>query len=348
MELMKSYKSRSESLVDLRSDTVTRPTAEMRSAMANADVGDDRYREDPTVRELEEEYASIVGKEAALFVPSGTMANQVAMRTWTSPGDVVLAGERQHVLQYERMGSAINSSVQIVPIRDRGGQLDVLELVRQRETFNFLGSPVKVVCVENTHMPAGGVPADIEILREIRTSFPDAKVHMDGARLFNAAVATDTDPALYAHYADSVMSCVSKGLGAPVGSLLAGSREFIEEAWVERAILGGQMRQAGVLAAAGLIALREMRERLLEDHERARRVADAVAERYGIECLNPETVRTNIVIFPHPRADEFLLHLRDSGILGGSVAPGYIRLVTHLDVDDDQLELALKAIAEAP
>ncbi len=348
MELMKSYTGVSGPLVDLRSDTVTRPTAEMRSAMANADVGDDRYREDPTVRELEEEYASIVGKEAALFVPSGTMANQVAMRTWTSPGDVVLAGERQHVLQYERMGSAINSSVQIVPIRDRGGQLDVLELVRQRELFNFLGSPVKVVCVENTHMPSGGVPADLEVLEEIRTSFPGAKVHMDGARLFNAAVANAVDPSLYASYADSVMSCVSKGLGAPVGSLLAGPKDFIEEAWVERAILGGQMRQAGILAAAGLVALRGMRERLSEDHERAKRVAIAIAERYGTECLDPETVTTNIVIFPHPEVDKFLTHLRENGVLGGSVAPGYVRLVTHLDVGDDQLDLALKAIAEAP
>ncbi len=348
MELTKTFSDMPRSIVDLRSDTVTRPTPKMRAAMASAQVGDDRYGEDPTVRELEEEYASIVGKEAALFVPSGTMANQVALRTWTTPGDVVLAGERQHVLQYERMGGAINSSVQIMPVSDVGGQLDVVELAKQQEMFNFLGSSVKMVCVENTHMPAGGVPADLEVLKRIRTTFPGAKIHMDGARLFNAAVSTSVDPITYASYADSVMSCVSKGLGAPVGSLLAGTRDFIEQAWVQRAILGGQMRQGGVLAAAGLVALREMRERLSEDHERARRVAIAVAERFGAGCLDPESVRTNIIIFPHAQVDKFLDFLRERGVLGGSVAPGYVRLVTHFDVDDQQLDVALKAIAEAP
>jgi threonine aldolase len=345
---MKPFATQNGEVVDLRSDTVTKPTIEMREAMANAVVGDDRYHEDPTVAELEAYYAELVGKEAALFVPSGTMANQVAMRTWTSPGDVVLAGARQHVLQYERMGSAINSGVQIVPVRDDRGTLSVRELEEQRDIFQFLGLPVKVVCVENTHMPAGGVPIGLEVLKEIRSLFPEAKIHMDGARLFNASVATGIEPSEYAQHVDSVMSCVSKGLGAPVGSLLGGSKEFIENAWKERAILGGQMRQAGVLAAAGLVALQSMRDRLAEDHRRARKLAKAIAARYGLEVLDPDSVQTNIVVFSHPDPEAFLTHLSQADVLGGSVAPGYVRLVTHKDVDDEMIDRTIVAISKAP
>lgn len=335
-------------LIDLRSDTVTRPTPEMRRAMSEADVGDDRYGEDPTVIELEEFYADLVGKEAALYVPSGTMANQIALRTWTSPGDVVLAGKNQHILQYERNGSAINSGVQINALPDDNGVL-LPELVAEEVALlRYLGHSLKLLSIENTHMPSGGTPWELSQLTAIREASEGVSIHMDGARLFNAVVATGVKASEYCAQVDSVMSCVSKGLSAPVGSLLAGSEEFIGAARIERQILGGQMRQAGIIAAAGLVALRVMRERLAEDHARAAAIGSAIAERYGTQSFDPKKVRTNIVVFSHDVPQRFISHMREQGILVGSIAPAVVRIVTHADIDDAAMKVALAAIASAP
>jgi threonine aldolase len=333
-------------LVDLRSDTVTKPTDAMRRAMARAEVGDDGYREDPTVRALEEAYAARVGKEAAVFVPSGTMANQIALRLLGRPGTSVLVGRRQHVVLYEAGGAATNSTAQLFPVGDDDGMLDALELAAAVEAaaeHHWL-SP-SAICIENTHMPAGGVPWTLERLHEVASL--GLPIHLDGARLFNASVATGIAPAVYAAPAATVMSCLSKGLGAPVGSMLAGNTDLIAAGRAERKRLGGSMRQAGVIAAAGLIALEQHVDRLADDHARARRLAEAVIERWP-ECgLDLDTVRTNCVVFTHDDTRALLRHLRGEGVLAGTIAPGVVRLMTHLDVEDVGVEAARKALASA-
>jgi threonine aldolase len=339
----------SGSIVDLRSDTVTRPTPEMRRAMAEAEVGDDGYEEDPTVRSLEEAYADRVGKPAALFVPSGTMANQVALRVLCRPGDLAIAGRRQHIVVYEHGAASQNAGVQFHLLDDTTGILDPKEVSWALEAEGHHQPRVGIVCVEQTHMPAGGVAWSIEQLESVVRAASPLPVHMDGARIFNAEIATGQPAEGFASQATTVMTCMSKGLCAPVGSLLAGPTDVLEAARTERQRLGGGMRQAGVIAAAGLIALRSMVERLGEDHERARRLAGAVAERWGDEAgLDPAGVQTNIVVFGHRRPDVLLEHLRSQGILCGTIAPGVCRLVTHHDVDDEGIERAVKAIAGAP
>ena len=244
-------------MVDLRSDTVTRPTPEMRRAMADADVGDDVYGEDPTVNALQEAYAERVGKAAALFVPSGVMANQIALRLLAPAGTVVVAGRRQHVVVYENGAGGRNAGIQFHAVDDTDGTVHPDEVAWVIAAAHHHHPRPGLVCLENTHMPANGTPWPIERLRETAAvatacGFP---VHLDGARLFNAEVATGTSAADYAAPVTTVMSCLSKGLGAPVGSVLAGPADVIEEARAERARLGGGMRQAGVIAAAGLVAL---------------------------------------------------------------------------------------------
>ena len=333
-------------LVDLRSDTVTRPTAEMRRAMADAEVGDDGYGEDPTVNRLQELFAAMVGKEAALFVPSGTMGNQIALRLLGRPGSAVLAGRRQHVVIYESGGAGTNSAAQLSTVDDRDGVLDLAELRAAIEAAEHHWLPVSAICIENTHMPSGGTPWPLDAVREVAAL--GVPVHLDGARLFNASVATGVAAAAYGAPAATVMCCLSKGLGAPVGSLLAGSAELIGLAKGERKRLGGAMRQAGVIAAAGLVALERMVDRLAEDHERAGRLAQAVAERWPDAGFDPRSVRTNAVIWSPPDARGLLRHLRDEGVLAGTIAPGVVRLMTHHDVDDAAVERACKALAAAP
>ncbi len=340
--------SHAPDLIDLRSDTVTKPTDEMRKAMAEAEVGDDRYGEDPTVRRLEELYAELVGKQAALYLPSGTMANQVALRSWTSPGSVVLAGKNQHLVQFERAGAAKNSNIQFGLIRETDGELRADDLSEELQLQIHFGLEVSLVCIENTHMPSGGRPWKIDHLEELKAAIGAIPLHMDGARLFNASAATGIKPSEYASLVDSVMSCVSKGLSAPIGSILAGSEDFIARARTERQILGGQMRQAGVIAAAGIVALETMVDRLVEDHRRAKLLATAVADRYP-ECgLDPAAVETNIVVFEHKDPTAFLNYLRGNKILAGTISPGKVRLVTHKDLDGSSVDLALKAISHAP
>jgi threonine aldolase len=336
--------------VDLRSDTVTRPTPEMRRAMADAEVGDDLYGEDPTVNELQETFAARVGKAAALYVPSGTMANQIALRVLAAPGALVLAPRRSHVVVHENGAGGRNAGVQFHALDDIDGTVSAEDVAWAIEAADHHHPRPELLCLENTHMPASGAPWPIEAMRTVAAVARDAglRVHLDGARLFNAEVATGTAAADYAGQATTVMSCLSKGLAAPIGSVLAGPADLIDAARLERSRLGGGMRQAGVIAAAGLVALRTMIERLSEDHRRAAALAEAVAERWPDAGLAPAAVRTNIVTWAHPEAGTVLDHLRSEGVLAGTIAPRVLRLVTHNDIDDDGIERARKAIATAP
>ncbi len=337
--------SRSATVVDLRSDTVTKPSAAMRRAMAEAEVGDDGSGEDPTVNRLEAAFAERVGKEAAVFVPSGTMANQIALRVLGVPGTAVVAGRAQHVVAFENGAAAMNASVQWQLVDDAKGELAEADVRWAIGLADHHQVPVSAVFVENTHMASSGTPWDVDHLDAVAGL--GVPMHLDGARLFNAEVATGVSAARYASAATTVMCCLSKGLGAPVGSVLAGSRDVIRRARGERKRLGGSMRQAGVLAAPGLIALEENVQRLADDHERARALAESVANRWP-DALDPDTVRTNLVVFEVDDAAGLLAHLGANGVLAGTLAPGVVRLVTHLDLDDDAILVAQKAIASAP
>ncbi len=337
----------SDGPVDLRSDTVTQPTPAMREAMANAVVGDDVYGEDPTVNALQEAYAARVGKPAALFVPTGTMANQLALRLLTTAGTGVIAGARQHMVIYEGGAAGINSATQFITVDDTNGAFDAGAVRHYRSAAAHHYIAPSLVCVENTHLPAGGRPWSLEELRAVNQAAGPLPIHMDGARLFNAEVATGIKAADYAAEVTTVMSCLSKGLAAPVGSLLAGPADVIAQARTERQRLGGGMRQAGVLAAAGLIALDAMVDRLADDHMRAAKLAAAVAERWPGAC-DVDAVQTNIVNFTHDNTDALLAHLESQGVKAGTIAPGVARFVTHCDIDDDDVALAVTAIRSAP
>ena len=323
--------------VDLRSDTVTQPTAAMRDAMYKAVVGDGGSEEDPTIQQLEQRFAQIVGKEAAVFVPSGVMANQIAVRLHTQPGDVIVAGKNQHVVSFEYGASARNSSVQFATVDDASGML-ALDAVREIIDAEYDHQPhVAMVSIENTHMPSGGTPLDVSEVRALKNAIGERPLHMDGARLFNAVVATGTSAAEYASSADTVMACLSKGLCAPVGSLIAGSAALMEKARLERKRLGGTMRQAGFLAAAGVVALETMVERLADDHRRARELAELLATAFPEANYDPRTCQTNIVAFDHPQARQIVEELAAQGVVGGTIAPRRVRFVTHADVTDDDL-----------
>jgi threonine aldolase len=339
-----------EGLVDLRSDTVTQPTPEMRRAMAEAEVGDDVYGEDPTVNALQEAFAERVGKPAALFVPSGTMGNQLALRLLARPGSAVVAGRRQHIAIFENGAGGYNAGVQFHLVDDSSGTLSVDDIRWAVAAAEHHWPNPSLVCLENTHMPAGGIPWPIAALTEVYAVAASAglEVHVDGARMFNAAVATGVAARDYAAGATTVMCCLSKGLCAPVGSLLAGPVDLIDAARGERQRFGGGMRQAGILAAAGLVALSAMIDRLVDDHRRARRLADVVAERWPQAMADPASVTTNIVTFTHSHPPALLDHLRTEGVLAGTIAPGVMRLVTHADVDDEAIERAVGALSKAP
>jgi threonine aldolase len=329
-------------VVDLRSDTVTLPSPAMRRAMADAEVGDDGFGEDPTVRRLEAEFAERVGKDAAVFVPTGTMGNQIALRLLGVPGTRVIAGRSQHVVAYERGAAALNAPVQFDLVDDRAG---VLAPSIVAAAIDASGPEVSAIFVENTHMEACGAPWELDSLDAVAAFGPP--LYMDGARLFNAAVATGIDAVDYAARATVVMTCLSKGLGAPIGSLLAGSADDMERARLERKRLGGSMRQVGVLAAPGLVALRENVERLADDHRRARRLAEAVADRWP-GALDPDRVRTNIVVVPLPHAPKVVDHLAGEGVLATMLGGSRLRFVTHLHIDDASVERACRAVAAAP
>src|SRR5580692_472922 len=320
----------------------------MRRAMADAEVGDDDYGEDPTVRALEEAFAERVGKPAALFTASGVMANQIAVRVLSQPGTAVVAGRRQHVVAYEYGAAALNAGIQFIELDDTDGSLSASAVRWARQAAAHHQPEVSLVAIENTHMAASGAPWTVDALHALVGAAGDVPIHMDGARLFNAEAATGVPAARWAEGATTVMCCLSKGLCAPVGSVLAGPADVIAEGRLARKRLGGGMRQAGVLAAPGLLALSEMVDRLAEDHARASRLADAVAVRWPHCGLDPVAVRTNIVTFTHEDPDKLVAHLEGHGVLAHAVAPEIVRFVTHRDVDDGGIERAIAAVVGAP
>jgi threonine aldolase len=338
-------------LIDLRSDTVTRPTPEMREAMARAEVGDDVYLEDPTVNRLQERTAEIFERAAALFVPSGTMGNQICVRLHTQPGQEVILGHDSHIYNYEMAAMAVISSALPRPIASDGGIVDWPTIEAAIRPSIYYLAQTGLICLENTHNMAGGAVTPKERMVEIcrNAHARGLPVHLDGARIFNAAVALGESVAELTRPFDSVMVCLSKGLGAPVGSLILGSREFIERARSVRKLLGGGMRQVGVLAAAGLIALEKTPQRLHEDHANAKRLAEGLAEMPGIQT-DPETVRTNIIIFDISgtgmNTAECSQKLKERGVLANGINPRQMRMVTHYDVTREDCFHALKIIRE--
>ena len=318
----------------------------MREAMASARVGDDGYGEDPSVNELEARYASLVGKDAALFVPSGVMANQIALRVLAQPGDVVVAGRSQHVVGFEMGAASRNAAIQFATLDDSSGTLNVADVLEVIDSEADHQPHVSLVCVENTHMASGGVPWDVAELRALADALGDRPLYQDGARLFNAVVATGTSAAEFCAPSVMVTSCLSKGLCAPVGSLLAGPTALIERARVERKRLGGAMRQAGFLAAAGLVALDTMVERLSEDHARARALAEVFAVAFPESGFDPTTCQTNIVAFDHPRARDVVAGLAALGVEGGTVSPRRARFVTHAGISDDDVEFVASVLKD--
>jgi threonine aldolase len=330
--------------IDLRSDTVTRPTQAMREVMAAAPVGDDVYGEDPSVNLLQERAARLLGKEAALFVPSGTMANQASIHPFVRPGDVVLAGEGAHLLVYESGAPAALSGVQVQTL-GRGGFFDGGDVRAAVSPAEAHFAPTRLVAVENTHNRAGGRIFPLEQIKDVAAAARahSLHLHLDGARLWNAVVATGIPAATWAAPFDTATFCLSKGLGAPVGSLVCGSADVIRQVHRARKRLGGGMRQAGILAAGGLFALEHHVERLAQDHANARRLAE------GLEALDirvDPAPETNMVLFEVGDAAGFLRATRAREVWINPVAPGRFRAVTHLDVGADDVEEALARIAE--
>lgn len=338
-------------LIDLRSDTVTRPTPEMRQAMARAEVGDDVYGEDPTVNRLEERAAEIFEREAALFVPSGTMGNQICVKLHTQPGQEVIIEQNGHIYNYEMAAMATISGTLARPIPSENGIVDWPTIEAAIRPPAYYIAQTGLICLENTHNMAGGAVMPRERMAEIcqKAHARGLPVHLDGARIFNAAVALGESVAELTRPFDSVMFCLSKGLGAPVGSMIVGDCDFIERARIVRKMLGGGMRQAGVLAAAGLIALEKMPERLHEDHANARLLAEGLAELPGID-INPENVPTNIIIFDIAgtgmEAVEFTEKLKQRGVLALGISRYQVRMVTHYDVTREDCLRALKVMRD--
>ena len=321
-------------MIDLRSDTVTKPTPEMLAAMTAAEIGDEQVRDDPTTNELQRRAAELLGHEAALFLPTATMANQAALRVLSRPGCKVVAEERTHVLIYEWGGPAIHSGLVMQGLGAEAGR-PTPEQIEQLDEFG----PGSVLVLENTHRSSGG---RVWPLDEFRAAVEAARargaaVHLDGARLFNASVAAGIDPSAWGSLADTVTLCFSKGLGCPFGAILAGSAETIERAWEAKFLFGGALRQSGIAAAAMLYALENNVDRLAEDHTRARRLAEGIG-------IDPATVETNFV--PIPDEAGLRERLLERGVRVGGLRPGWLRAVTHLDVGDEDIEQAIERMQE--
>ena len=314
-------------MIDLRSDTLSKPPAEMFAAMAAADVGDEQYREDPTTNELQRRMAELLGHEAALFVPTATMANQIALRAQTTPGSTLVAEERTHTIVFEAGGPAIHSGLMVRALRGEAGRLTP-EQIEEEPDLGRGG----IVVLENTHRSSGGRIWPLDDFRSAveATHEKGAIVHLDGARLFNASVGAGSPPSAWAGLADSVTICFSKGLACPTGAILAGSAEMIERAWESKFLFGGALRQSGVLAAAALYALDHHVERLADDHARAQR-------------LDPEAETNFATIENRPGLKE---QLRERGLLVGDLKPGWLRAVTYLDITDDDADEAAAILSE--
>ena len=335
---------------DFRSDTVTKPTEEMRKAMAEAVVGDDVFGDDPTVQKLESLAARIMDKEAGLFVPSGTMGNAVSVKVWTKELEEVIVESRSHIYNMESTHMTFISRVTPRPLPSVRGAMEPTEVEKNIRKPSVYIPRTSLICIENTHNNWSGAVVPIENIRALRNvaNKHEIKIHFDGARIFNASIASGVSVKEYASLADSLMFCLSKGLSAPVGSMLVGSREFISYARRVRKALGGGMRQVGVLAAPGIVALTEMVGRLKEDHERAKKFARAIADLPGVS-LDPENIQTNIIIFElsHPKISipQFLEELKRRGVLALATT-GPVRFVTHKDVGDKDIEKAISACRE--
>jgi len=340
-----------DSIVDLRSDTVTRPTPAMRAAMQSAELGDDVFHEDPTVNRLQERLAAMLGKEAALFAPSGTMSNQICIKAHTQPGDEMLCETMCHVYNNEAGGPAALSGIMCRTIEGDYGILDVSQLSDKVRPLNDHHVHTRLVSLENTHNRGGGRVYPIEKIQAISgwARQQGLIMHLDGARLFNAVVATGIPAAEWGRHFDTVSVCFSKGLGAPIGSALAGSREFVAKARRVRKLFGGGMRQAGVAAAAALYALENHVERLAEDHRNARVIAQAIADTPGLR-LDPPDVETNLIWFEVDAdlgtAKDVQAALKQRGVLVGAPGANIMRACTHLDVSAAQAERAAEAIRQ--
>jgi threonine aldolase len=331
--------------IDLRSDTVTEPTAEMRIAMANAEVGDDVFSDDPTINELERIAAFMLGKEAAVFVPSGTMSNQLALFTHCQKGDEVILDQNAHIVQHESGASAVIASVQLYTMKGKNGVWDLSELERAIKVRTVSTTRTRLICLEN---PLGGavVPlAFFDGVRKVADRY-HLPIHLDGARIFNAATALGVDVKAIAKYADSVSVCLSKGLAAPVGTVLVGSKSFIDEARWKRKLMGGGMRQVGILGAAGILALTKMTKRLAEDHQTARYLEKRLEEIPGI-TIDKTQRDINMVFFDmdHPKKTELEFHLKDRGVRILPYEQGF-RFVTHYQIDQADIDHVVGIIKE--
>jgi threonine aldolase len=341
----------SDCLIDLRSDTVTRPTPAMRAAMAAAEVGDDVFGDDPTVNRLQDRLAEMLGKEAALYVPSGTMSNQIAVRLHCQRGDELICESQCHIFNYEQGGAAQLSGVSARAVEGKFGVLDLAQISGLVRADDPHCTPTRLVCLENTHNRGGGRVLPFENVAAICdwARLQNLATHLDGARLFNAVVASGIEAARWAEHFDTVSVCFSKGLGAPVGSALAGPRGLIQKAVRHRKVFGGGMRQAGIIAAAALYALEHHVERLAEDHANARLLGDAIRALPGLE-LRPPEIDTNMVIFHVAdelgTAAQFCDELAGRGLLTHPFGPQLVRAVTHLDVGRPDIERACEILAD--
>lgn len=336
------------SIVDLRSDTVTRPTPEMYAAMMSAPLGDDVLGDEPTVMELEAIAAKMVGKEAAMFVPSGTMGNQIAIATHTKPGDAIIVEEEAHVIYYEVGAPAVFANVLTWTLPSEKGVMDPSTIERRITSANLHTPGTSLICIENTHNRAGGtiIPMDhLKAYRQIADKH-GLKVHVDGARIFNAAVALGRPVSDLCEHVDTVNFCLSKGLRAPVGSLLCGPQEFIDRAKIWRKRMGGGLRQSGVLAACGIVSLTQMVDRLADDHANAQRLAIEIGKLPGLHT-DPENTPTNICLIGTDRpAVEWQAMLHGKDVWCFPVAANRLRLVTHADVDEDKVDKAIRVFSE--
>ncbi|MCL2420499.1 MAG: low-specificity L-threonine aldolase [Defluviitaleaceae bacterium] len=338
-------------IIDLRSDTVTRPTDEMRQAMAQAEVGDDVYGDDPTVIQLEALSAKLLGKEAALFVPSGTFGNQVAILTHCRPGSEVILGDDCHIIQHEAGAAALISGVQLRTVESVQGQIPINAIETRIRKENDIHYPsTGLICLENVYGNGCVLPLDyMKSVAELAQKY-NIPIHLDGARLFNAAEALQVEPHDIAAHADSIMFCLSKGLCAPVGSMLVGSADFIAKARKNRKILGGGMRQVGILAAAGIIALEKMRHRLGQDHKHARLMGKWLNQIEGV-TVNKKEIQANMVfcqmeLQPPLNPKMFVKRLADAGILANPPEDGLMRFVTHNDVREVDVRKAVDVVKD--
>jgi threonine aldolase len=345
-----------QKIIDLRSDTVTKPSKAMRQAIAEAEVGDDVFEDDPTVRKLEEMVAELLGKEKALFVPSGTMANEVTIKSWTRPGDEVVLEVDSHIYNYEVGAPSVLCGVQLHTLKGQRGVLTLEQILEHIRPQDIHIPPTTLVCLENTHNRAGGTIYPIDEIKRIREAAKPLgiKMHLDGARLWNAAIATGIPLDKYASYFDSVSVCLSKGLGAPIGSVISGDSDFIHVARRNRKMFGGGMRQVGIIAAAGIYAIENNFNRLIEDHRNARALAQGLSEIPKIS-VDLESVQTNIVVIDIKESgievNDLLEKLKGKGVLAVPFGKTQIRCVTHLDVDRGDVYQALdvfKRVFENP